>query len=290
MALRREILSYVGTGAIGGIIGYYARARGLLGLQQEPRSVESGPEESASPTAEAITDPPETESPPPETESPPESPTETSPADVLFQDQFKTLDTGYDPDKWTTKRANRGTLTQTERNSLLVSPPSDSYAGIRTNSDFSPPITLNFEIDEWTQAYASGIYVGFLDQEYPSAEHRAAPQKRSRNSIISKFQREDKGLQFITQRDSPIGSGEDTKENQSWNVRTKSEIGWESGEISTVKIDWSGSEAILSIDGEMIFRETENIPDRALSLYIMAHSWVPPGDSELLLRNLRITR
>jgi hypothetical protein len=33
MALRREILSYLGTGAIGGIIGYIARARGLLGLK-----------------------------------------------------------------------------------------------------------------------------------------------------------------------------------------------------------------------------------------------------------------
>lgn len=35
MALRREIMNYVGTGAIGGIIGYYARAQGLLGIKPE---------------------------------------------------------------------------------------------------------------------------------------------------------------------------------------------------------------------------------------------------------------
>lgn len=33
MALRRELMSYLGTGAIGGIIGYYARAQGLLGIK-----------------------------------------------------------------------------------------------------------------------------------------------------------------------------------------------------------------------------------------------------------------
>lgn len=35
MALRRELMSYVGTGAIGGIVGYYAGVKGLLGLQSE---------------------------------------------------------------------------------------------------------------------------------------------------------------------------------------------------------------------------------------------------------------
>lgn len=37
MALRRELMSYLGTGAIGGIIGYYARAKGLLGLKSEEK-------------------------------------------------------------------------------------------------------------------------------------------------------------------------------------------------------------------------------------------------------------
>jgi hypothetical protein len=35
MALRREIMNYVGTGAIGGIVGYYVGAQGLLGIQSE---------------------------------------------------------------------------------------------------------------------------------------------------------------------------------------------------------------------------------------------------------------
>jgi hypothetical protein len=69
MALRREILSYVGTGAIGGIIGYYARARGLLGLQQEP-SPRQSEQRSTSPTPEVITDPSETPRPETETQTP----------------------------------------------------------------------------------------------------------------------------------------------------------------------------------------------------------------------------
>jgi len=35
MTLRRELMNYVGTGAIGGIVGYYAGAKGLLGLQSD---------------------------------------------------------------------------------------------------------------------------------------------------------------------------------------------------------------------------------------------------------------
>jgi hypothetical protein len=76
MALRREIMSYIGTGAIGGIIGYYVGVKKLLGIQSAPRSVESVPEESTSPTPEAITDPPET--PTEEPREPTDTPTETT--------------------------------------------------------------------------------------------------------------------------------------------------------------------------------------------------------------------
>lgn len=69
MVLRREILSYIGTGAIGAMIGYYAGVKELLGIQQEPRPRQSEEQGSTSPTPEVITDPPET--PPPETETPP---------------------------------------------------------------------------------------------------------------------------------------------------------------------------------------------------------------------------
>jgi len=42
MALRREIISYLGMGAIGGVIGYYAGVKELLGIQsQEKESVDN---------------------------------------------------------------------------------------------------------------------------------------------------------------------------------------------------------------------------------------------------------
>jgi len=52
MSLRREFLSYVGTGAIGGIIGYYAGAKELLGLQSSSvDTATSPPTETPTPTA-----------------------------------------------------------------------------------------------------------------------------------------------------------------------------------------------------------------------------------------------
>lgn len=52
MALRRELMNYLGTGAIGGIIGYYVGAQGLLGIQSK----------------EEVRTPPEDEDQPPEDE------------------------------------------------------------------------------------------------------------------------------------------------------------------------------------------------------------------------------
>lgn len=44
MTLRREIISYLGMGAIGGVVGYYAGVKELLGIQsQEAESVDNGP-------------------------------------------------------------------------------------------------------------------------------------------------------------------------------------------------------------------------------------------------------
>ena len=40
MSLRREFMSYVGTGAIGGMAGYYAGAQGLLGIQSDENPTE----------------------------------------------------------------------------------------------------------------------------------------------------------------------------------------------------------------------------------------------------------
>lgn len=74
MALRREIMNYVGTGAIGGIIGYYARAQGLLGIKSE----------------EVVRTPPEDEDQPPETEG------SESPQLATFEDE--SLDSWQDTD------------------------------------------------------------------------------------------------------------------------------------------------------------------------------------------------
>ena len=41
MSLRREFMNYVGTGAIGGIIGYYVGAQGLLGIQSDSSATDS---------------------------------------------------------------------------------------------------------------------------------------------------------------------------------------------------------------------------------------------------------
>jgi hypothetical protein len=87
MALRREILSYIGTGAIGGMIGYYAGVKELLGIQQESRPRQPGKQGSTSPTPEVITDPPET--PPPETTEPTATPrTTTEMLSVPFTEDF----------------------------------------------------------------------------------------------------------------------------------------------------------------------------------------------------------
>lgn len=49
MSLRREFMNYVGTGAIGGIIGYYVGAKGLLGIQSEDvvRTVQDNEDQSS---------------------------------------------------------------------------------------------------------------------------------------------------------------------------------------------------------------------------------------------------
>jgi hypothetical protein len=85
MALRREILSYVGTGAIGGIIGYYARARGLLGLQQEPTRASAPPSETETAQPE-IENPPETETDSPESISSTDQPQDPDPGVVIIDD------------------------------------------------------------------------------------------------------------------------------------------------------------------------------------------------------------
>ena len=76
MSTRREIMNYIGTAAIGGIVGYYARAKGLLGLKPEVvvrQSTEETPVEETSTekesTEEASTEEPSTEEPPTEAAS-----------------------------------------------------------------------------------------------------------------------------------------------------------------------------------------------------------------------------
>ena len=41
MSQRREFMNYIGTGAIGGMVGYYVGAQGLLGIQSDENPTES---------------------------------------------------------------------------------------------------------------------------------------------------------------------------------------------------------------------------------------------------------
>ena len=41
MSKRREFMNYIGTGAIGGMVGYYVGAQGLLGIQSDENPTES---------------------------------------------------------------------------------------------------------------------------------------------------------------------------------------------------------------------------------------------------------
>lgn len=52
MALRREVMNYVGTGAIGGMIGYYVGAQGLLGIQSQKVVTSSSKDEEQPPENE----------------------------------------------------------------------------------------------------------------------------------------------------------------------------------------------------------------------------------------------
>jgi hypothetical protein len=61
MALRRELMSYLGTGAIGGIIGYYARSKGLLGLKSEEEVRTPSEDEDQSPEDEDSSEDSDTE-------------------------------------------------------------------------------------------------------------------------------------------------------------------------------------------------------------------------------------
>lgn len=82
MTDRRDFMSYLGAGAVGGMVGFYAGAQKLLGIQSSPEQpVGDLDSQTRSPTRSP------TEEPTP-TEEPVESPIETSSADVLFRDDF----------------------------------------------------------------------------------------------------------------------------------------------------------------------------------------------------------
>jgi len=82
VTLRRDILSYVGTGAIGGIVGYYVGVKELLGIQSASTDVEpSGEEteETATPAPQRGTD---------------GQPSGESPADLLSTPFTETFESG----------------------------------------------------------------------------------------------------------------------------------------------------------------------------------------------------
>ena len=87
MSTRREIMNYIGTAAIGGIVGYYARAKGLLGLKSEVVVRQSTEE---TPIAETPTEEASTEATPTD-----EAPTEEPPTEAASGNGSRLVTTGF---------------------------------------------------------------------------------------------------------------------------------------------------------------------------------------------------
>jgi hypothetical protein len=299
MALRREILSYVGTGAIGGIIGYYARARGLLGLQQEPRSAESRPEESASPTPEAITDPPETESPPPETESPPE--TEATPPEstetLPFEDTFTTAESGYNPEQWRVIKKTRfdgrdvtGTrFAQTGNNQLRIAPRSYESVYLESKTTFSPPVELTVDIASATPQYGSAADLGFAmpGETYPGRGGQRSGRGRmfkwTTDSVDFTYNQDGK-ISVFSQKDSPLHNDGDSGANQSGSGGGNQRIS-----NTSITLTWTSEEVRLTV-GDEVFRTTDHIPTDPMPLYLTGIEWVGSEAVEMTLNSVSIAQ
>lgn len=134
MQLRREIMSYVGAGAIGGIAGYYAGATELLGIQSETSPPE---EETETPSSEVQTDEQDQEN----TQTEDSTDTETSTSErVALSFEDATVGSSSLPDSWYVMRES-GSMTITDNSSE-----GDKAIQLVSQNDLEP-IAVGVDID-----------------------------------------------------------------------------------------------------------------------------------------------
>jgi hypothetical protein len=283
-------MGYIGTGAIGSMVGYYVAAKELLGIQSGTKTpeTETPPPETETPPPETETPPPETETPPPETETPPPE-TES----LSFEDQFTTDNTGYDPAKWTAikkKRFNGRKITaqrfySVDRNSMKIAPQSYESLFLETNTTFSPPVKATIDILTASDAYGSGAHMGFAlpGELYPGKKQdrqgRGSMWKFSTDSVFVGY---NNGLSVTCQKDSPLHTKGDTGKNQTGAGSYTDPV----NDI-TAELVWQPSAVRLSI-GDKEFEVSENIPTDPMPFYLNAREWVGSDACSLTFANLTI--
>ena len=275
MAARRDFMGYIGTGAIGGIVGYYVAAKELLGIQSETE-----------------TPPPETETPPPETETPPP---ETG--SLLFEDPFTTENTGYDPEKWSVIKKTRfegedvtGTrFTQTENERLRIAPQSYESVYLESSTTFSPPVELTIDIANGTPQYGSAADLGFAmpGETYPGRggerSGRGRMFKWTTDSVNIIYNKDGK-IRVLSQKNSPLHNNGDSGDNQS------GDGSWNKGiSNTTATLMWTSEEVRLSV-GDDSFSITENIPTDPMPLYLTGIEWVGSEAVDMTLNGAKVTQ
>jgi hypothetical protein len=280
MTDRRDFMGYIGTSAIGSMVGYYVGAQELLGIQSETET----------PPPETETPPPETETPPPETETPPPETASDS-----FEDAFTTRETGYDPNQWTAIKKTRfdGQTVTGQRFSqvgggrMKMTPQSYESLYLETATTFSPPVKAAVDIVSASPAYGSGAHIGFAlpGELYPGKKQerqgRGSMWKFSTDSVFFGYG-QDGDIGVTSQKGSPLHPEGDTSKNQSG-------AGKYTGDIKdiTAELVWRPSTVQLSI-GAREFKISKNVPTEEMPFYLNAREWVGSDACSVTFADLTI--
>lgn len=219
MSLRRELMNYVGTAAIGGIIGYYAGAKRLLGLQK-----------------------PVTQPPRPEDEdnngrnSPEEQP-------AVLTESFEAYTTGSFPTNWSITQGNQGGTEIVSQNDVSPDPVDGTQMmSISWGEDSGEDTTVSGWPTDTGESYKPNnikfsVYAP-LEQD-TNAWHFEANSPDDERVLFIIGGNEEKRFRF--------GSGE-----REWiTIRdTYWSEGWHEVEFSN--IDWETNQADISFDAETV--------------------------------------
>lgn len=275
MTLRREILSYLGTGTMGAVAGYYAGVQGLLGLQSGETGGATG---AGRPTETA--------------ESTPTERGETA----RFEDTFTTADTGYDPEKWRVIKKTRfegedatgDRFTQTGDDQLEMSPQSYESVYLESRNTFSPPVEMTINIASATPQYGSAADLGFA---MPGETYPGRGGERSGRGRMFKWTtdsahliyNQDGKISVFSQKDSPLHNEGDAGRNQSGDGSWKDDIS-----DTAITLSWTSEEASLRV-GDRTYTTTENIPTDPMPLYLTGIEWVGSEAVVMTLNNVNVT-